>query len=44
MTSCTEIVRGINKIPYFDSFLYFFHDIKGSFIGIGMGNTDNLLF
>ena len=44
MTSGAEIIGGVYKIPYLDLFLYLLHDIKGIFIGICMGNADNLLF
>ena len=44
MTSGAEIIGGVYKIPYLDFFLYLLHDIKGIFIGICMGNADNLLF
>ena len=44
MTSSAEIIGSVDKISYFDFFLYLLHNIKGIFIGVCMGNTDNLLF
>lgn len=44
MTTGAEIIGSVDKISYFDFFLYLLHYIKGIFIGICMGNTDDLLF
>ena len=34
MTTGAEIIGSVDKISYFDFFLYLLHDIKGIFIGL----------